>query len=321
MFRTAMTLSLFAVAPAWAGLETLFDSTSQDFGMVPHGAVQLHRFTLTNTTQQTIQVSSFRSSCKCATPKVENKTAAPGESLVVEVEYNTRTFTGPRSMTITVTFDRPRLESVQLRVSGYSRQDVVFNPSQVSFGIVPKGKPAESQVKIEYAGSEDFRIEEVIPPSGIDASVEEIYREPRKIGYMLKAKLSGETEPGEVFTNIQVKTNDGKSPIFNVPVTGTVEATLSASQDQLALGELKMGDRAVKKIILKAKEPFTLEKVTGQIDGVEVKSTDGPRTAHVIQIEYSPTKVGSVDQEILLQTTLADEEPIAVHLTATIVDK
>ncbi len=320
--RVAATiLSLVMTVPAFAGLEQLFDTTSKDFGMVPHGSVQIHRFILTNTTNSTIRVSSFRSSCKCATPKVEVKSAAPGEQIVVEVEYNTRTFTGSRSMTITVTFDQPRLESVALRVSGYSRQDVVFNPSQVSFGVVSRGKATERTLKVEYAGPDDFRIEEVIPPSGFEATAEEIYREPRKAGYNLKVKLSETASAGDLFATIQLKTNDPKTPILTVPVTGLIEANLSAAPDRLEFGEVKMGDKLVKKIVLKAKEPFTLAKVVGEIDGVSVKSTEGERTAHIVEIAYSPTHIGSIDQKILLQTSLPGEEPLAVSLSASVVEK
>jgi hypothetical protein len=321
MRAVALVVGLWVASPAFAGLETLFDTTSKDFGMVPHGSVQIHRFVLTNTTDSTIRVSSFHSSCKCATPKVEIKSAAPGEKLYVDVEYNTRTFTGHRSMTIYVSFDQPRSESITLRVSGYSRQDVVFNPSQISFGVVSKGQPAENKIKVEYAGAEDFKIEEVIPPKGIEASLEELYREPRKVGYVLNVKLPNTAAPGEVFSAIQLKTNDPKSPILTVPVTGNVEANLAAAPDKLELGQIKMGEKFTKKIILKGKEPFTLAKVSGQVDGVFVKSTEGERTAHVVQIEYSPTHIGSVDQEILLETTLPNEQPIAVRLSATVVDK
>lgn len=322
MFRTLFTLGFLAVAsPVFAGLETLFETTSRDFGMVPHGSVQIHRFVLNNTTDQVIRVSSFASSCKCATPKVDVKSAGPGESLFVDVEYNTRTFTGPRSMTITVTFDRPRYESVSLRVSGYSRQDVVVNPSQIAFGVISKGNGSEGEIKVEYAGPMDFRIQEVLPAEGIEASVEELYREPRKVGYRLNVKLPKTLAPGEIFTVVQLKTNDPKSPILTVPVTGNIEATLSAAPDKIELGQLKMGQSLTKKIIVKSKQPFTLEKVTGDVEGVLVKSTEGERTAHIIEIEYSPTKVGAIAQEILLKTTLEDEDPLAVHLTGSVVEK
>jgi hypothetical protein len=312
---------LVLVTPAMAGLEELFDGLSRDFGMVPHGSVQIHRFVLTNTTTSTIRVNSVRSSCKCATPKVEIKSAAPGEQIVVEVEYNTRTFTGSRSMTITVTFDQPRLESVALRVSGYSRQDVVFNPSQVSFGVVSRGKSTERTLKVEYAGPDDFKITEVIPPEGFEASIDELYREPRKAGYNLKVKLPESASPGNLFASVQLKTNDPKTPILTVPVTGVVEANLSAAPDHLEFGQVKMGEKLVKKIVIKAKEPFTLAKVVGDIDGVSVKSTEGERTAHIIEISYSPTHLGEIQQKILLQTSLSGEEPLAVNLSASVVEK
>lgn len=321
MFRGAFVLGLLLACPVLAGLETLFDATSHDFGSVPHGAVQIHRFTLTNTTGSTLHVSSFHSSCKCATPVVAEPTAAPGEKLFVDVQYNTQTFTGPRSMVITVTFDQPRYESIQLRVSGVSRQDVVFNPSQISLGILSKGQPANGQVKIEYAGPADWKVEEVTAADGLEVAFEQVYREPRKVGYLVKVNVPADVPAGPIFKTIQLKTNDAKMPTLSIPVTGTVEALLTAAPDRLQLGPIKMGDKLTKRIVLKGKSPFSLEKITGDVDGVNVKSTEGQKTAHIVEIEYSPTKTGKIEQEILITTTLDKDQPLPVHLTAEVVAK
>lgn len=321
MRLTAVVVGLIWVSPSLAGLESLFDSTSKDFGSVPHGSVQIHRFVLTNTTGATLRVANFYSSCKCATPSVPVKTADPGQSLTVDVEYNTRTFTGPRSMTITVNFDQPSYETVQLRVSGYSRQDVVYNPSQLSFGVVSKGATPENQIKIEYAGPLDWKIEEIANKDGLEVSFDQLYREARKAGYTVKVKLPDTLEDGPIFRFVQLKTNDPQMPILTVPVTGQVEAMLAATPDHLTLGEVKMGETLTKRIILKGKSPFSLEKVTGEVDGVLVKSTEGLRTAHVVEIEYSPTKTGKVEQEILFTTSLDKEQPLSFVLSAEVKDK
>lgn len=320
--RLAIVLvGLIWASPIVAGLESLFDSTSKDFGSVPHGSVQIHRFLLTNTTGTPIRVASFYSSCKCATPSIPVKTADPGQTLAIDVEYNTRTFTGPRSMTITVNFDQPTYETVHLRVSGYSRQDVVYNPSQVSFGVVSKGATPENQIKIEYAGPLEWKIEDVANADGLDVAFEELYRQPRKAGYTVKVKLPDTLDPGPIFKSVQLKTNDPQMPLLSIPVTGTIEAMLAATPDHLTLGEVKMGEKLTKRIILKGKSPFSLEKVTGQVDGVLVKSTDGLRTAHVVEIEYSPTQLGKVEQEILFTTSLDKTQPLAFRLSAEVREK
>lgn len=321
MFRAAFVLGLLAASPSQAGFETLFDATSHDFGAVPHGSVQIHRFTLKNTTDSTIHISSFRSSCKCATPLVPEPTAAPGESIYVEVQYNTQTFTGARSMVITVTFDKPRFETVQLRVSGVSRQDVVFNPSQISLGVLSKGQPATGQLKVEYAGPIQWQITGVASDDGLAVAFEETYREPRRVGYVVKATLPEDLAAGPLFKNIQLKTNDPGMPLLTIPVTGTIESILTAAPDRLQLGQMTMGDVLKKRIILKGKSPFTLEKVTGDVDGVLVRSTEGERTSHIVEIEFSPTKTGKIEQEILFTTTLDKDQPLPVHLSAQVAPK
>ena len=47
---------------------------------------------------------------------------------------------GAKSATVTVTIDEPFYAEVQLKVNGYIRSDVVFNPGAVEFGSVETGK-------------------------------------------------------------------------------------------------------------------------------------------------------------------------------------
>lgn len=313
----SVLLLIASVVPA-ADLSALFDSTTKDFGQVPRGSVNVHRFVLTNTTNAPIHVYGLRSSCKCATPRALTDTAAPGEQLSIEVAYDSTTFVGARSMTITVTFDRPSFQEVTLRVSGYSRQDVVFRPGRVDFGVVAKGTPAKRTVEIEYAGNQDWRLADVVTAEPLQASVQELSRTPGKVLYRVDVALEPSAPPGLMAQTLQLKTNDPSSPVLRISANATVQAMLSASPSELDLGTVDAGQTVVRKVLVRGEKPFVVDSVTGQTNGVKVLSTQGSRKVHVVNIEFTPSQAGTVEQSIKLNTDMEGEDPLSLRITATV---
>lgn len=303
-----------------SGLGDLFDSTSKDFGNIPRGSVNVHRFILTNKLDRPIHARSVSSSCKCAEPKLVSDLANPGEELVVEVAFNTTTFTGERSMTIFVTFDQPTFESVSLRVRGYSRQDVVFNPSTLDFGVLAPGTSASRAIKIEYAGRADWQITRVTPPSGLTTDLKQLYREPGRVGYELSATLPADAPVGVLSQTISLETNDPQSPMLAVQVTALIEAPLVASPSSVELGEIRVGEKVAKRVLVRGQFPFTIKSIGGETEGVQVKATEGSRKLHVLSIEYSADHPGKVVQELNLRADMGQEEILPVKIVANVVE-
>lgn len=302
-----------------SGLTDMFDSTTKDFGNVPYGSINLHRFVLKNTSNQTIRCNSARSSCHCATPKILSETAGPGEELVIEVKYDAGKFTGQRSMTISVQFAEPTYETVTLRVTGNSRQDIVLRPSLIDFGVVPQGTAPTQSVVIEYRGSRDFKIEGVSSGKFATAKLVERPRETGLISYELTATLSPLTPPGAFEGAITLKSNDTTSPVVTVLANALVEAPLSASPNALQFGSIAAGQKLVKKVLLKGEKPFTIKWVKGQDEKVlQVYCTQGERRVHLLSVEFAPTAAGKVDQVLEVQTSLVADKPLPIHLTADV---
>ena len=90
MFRFSFVLlmALAFVVPAGAadGLAALFDTQTHNFGGVPYGPSVMHSFTITNTTNQTLQIGGLRVSCGCITPSASAYTIAPGKSATVNAQ-------------------------------------------------------------------------------------------------------------------------------------------------------------------------------------------------------------------------------------------
>lgn len=302
------------VGPLAGGLGDLFDHQEKDFGNVPHGSVSVHHFVLKNTTSQDIRIASMRSTCRCASPSAPRALAKPGEELTVDVKYDATTFVGPRSMTIYVTFDLPAPEVVALRVSGYSRQDVVFNPGQIDFGVISRGAGGTQTAALEYAGALDWKVTDVRPGQWFDAKIDPMYREPGRVGYQVTVALKKDAPPGALAESITFQTNDPTSPAVQLQAAATIQAPLTASPSLLELGAVHLGEKISKKVLLRSDHPFAIQSVSGAVEGVNVQATQGERTVHVVNVDFVAQAAGKFEQTILVRTNLASESPVPIRI-------
>ena len=94
-----------ASAQQWA--RKMFKVAKHDFGTVARGSAQQFSFVLTNIYKETVHIVGVRSSCGCTSPKVTKNTLKTYEKGAILAVYNTKSFTGSKSATLTVTIDKP----------------------------------------------------------------------------------------------------------------------------------------------------------------------------------------------------------------------
>lgn len=78
-----------------------------DFGRVKEGAVLKHNFILKNESKDTLNIKDINTSCGCAVSSVKKKTVSPGESTLIEVQFDTKGYSGPTQQYIYVHTDSP----------------------------------------------------------------------------------------------------------------------------------------------------------------------------------------------------------------------
>src|ERR1700732_2306584 len=80
---------------AWT--DALFPESRHDFGMVPRGVKVKHDFLIVNRLGDLIPTRTPRASCGCTSARASARSVAPGQSVVIEAEVDTRNFVGPKS--------------------------------------------------------------------------------------------------------------------------------------------------------------------------------------------------------------------------------
>lgn len=290
-----------AFAQNWA--EKMFDVTSHDFAAVARGAKADFGFRLKNIYKETVHIAGVRSSCGCTTPTITKDTLATHESSEILASLNTKSFLGHKSATITVTFDKPFVAEVQLRVQGNIRSDVVFSPGVVQLGTVDQGAMGEQRVSVTYAGRPDWAIVDVQSTNAhFEVEMDEMSRGGGRVAYNLLVRLKGDTPAGYLNDELVIVTNDSQSSRIPLAVEGRVVSDLSVTPASLFLGDLAKGQTVTKKLIVRGSKPFKILEMNCDDDCFDFAVSDELKPIHVVEVTFSSDQVGKVEKVIHIKT-------------------
>lgn len=294
-----------ASAQPWAA--KMVNKLDHNFETVARGSDTVYKFEFTNIYKEDVHLSSVRSSCGCTTPSIENNLIKTWEKAYVVAKFNTRTFTGVHSATLTVTIDKPFPAQVQLRVHGNIRGDVVFEPGRVDFGVADQGTPIEKVVSVKYAGRSGWRLEDVRSASD-DLEVELTERptgSSTRAHYDLLVRLKASAKPGILKEQLILVTNDAQNPRIPLDVEGKVMPELSVAPTNLVFGDTPQGVTAKKRLIVKGKKPFRVLNVSCKEEGFQFKTDQQSRDRHIIDVAFTPQRsTGKLKEPIVIETDL-----------------
>lgn len=308
-------------AQDWA--QKMFTVRKHEFGTVALGSKTEYVFEFTNLYKEEVHVSSVRTSCNCTIPSVAVASAKSWEKGAIVAKFNTGGgFVGQRGATVTVTFDKPYFAEVQLSVSGFIRNDVVFNPGSVNFTDVDQGSELTRSIAVEYAGRSDWRITDVRSGnSSLEVELKEPTMTPGKVRYEMFVKLKGNAPEGRINDFLSLITNDQSTTNVKIPVEGRVMAPLTVSPQSLVLGTLKSGETVTKNVLVKAKSPFKVLQVKCEHNCFEVKpGSDEAKTVHVIPVTFTAgDSAVEIAQNIEIVTDLGKGLSTVCKATASVV--
>lgn len=325
MLRQALLTGFLVLAATGSGsgqewARKMFDVTSHDFGAVARGSKVEYRFTVTNLYVEDVHISGVRSSCGCTSPTITKQTLKTYETSEIVATFNTRTFLGQKSATLTVTFSKPFPAEAQLHVKGYIRSDVVLDPSSVDFGTISTGAGQEQTVDIQYAGRDSWELREVKSASPyLDAELIPKERAAGRVGYSLVVRLKDNAPAGYLREQLTLLTNDAKAPEFPVIVEARIEAALSVSPSPLVLGVIEPGQTITKKLVVRGKQPFKITGIVCEDDCLAVETSDESKPVHLIPVTFQAgAEPGKFEAVIHVHTDLAQGGDIDISALAEV---
>ncbi len=316
-------LALTTTASAVDWRDIAFPIKTHDFGTRAVAAKTEFRFPIVNTMSSEMHIQSVRASCGCTTPIIETEYIQPGQQGSLLARFNTGTFRGKKGATLTVIIDKPFYSEVRLEVKGYIRSDMVFHPGAIEFGTVDQGTSVTQSTQVLYAGRSDWKIQSVRSNKPwLMPSIKQTLRGEGKVNYELSVAIREDAPQGFFQDEVTVVTNDASMPTVPLPVTGSIESALTISPQSLALGTMKPGESVSKRIVVKGREPFTIETIEAEGWNVEFSGTDIPRTTHLINTTFTPTEaVGP--QKIAVKIKTGGDSSVSANalLTAHVRDR
>lgn len=300
--------SLWAMACARTqAQQPLFDEITHEFGSWPRGTTLTHQFKLTNTTKSPLHVSGLRTSCVCSTAQIGKSELQPGESTFVTATIDTKKYAGTRTFTVYVNFDRPFADEARLVASATSREDVTVEPGELLFGRIKKGTPAKATLTVKSYNT-GFQV------TGVDNDNGYILPTLTPIqgggqGYQLEVKLRDDVPVGAWHAELWLKTNDAATPKIRVPLVVEIEGTLTATPNDVALGQIKAGSKTERKVVIRSASPFKVTKIEGTDDDLQVSGGDEEeKTVQVLKVVYNANgKASDLKRQIKVTTSLAGE--------------
>ncbi len=296
-----------------------------DFGAVAKASNQVHIFEFVNSLDTTLYLTGVRTSCGCTKARILTNEVKPGETAKIEARFDTVAFSGARSATLSVGVSKrepySEYSEVRFSVKGLIRTDVVFEPGTIDFGAVAKGTPAERSLLVKYAGRHDWRVESAVcsnPNIVVDVKESMRDRSRSRTDYLLTLELSGSAPNGRFNDILTVKTNDLNNAILTVPVTGSIESPITASD--INLGMIEKGKSHEKKLIISGKEPFEIQEIISENSRLEFsRDFGGAKTLHIVVFKFNADKEGIVADDIVIRTNSEAQPELRVNFKAQVI--
>ena len=299
-------LSGVASAQSWVG--KMFETTDHDFGVVARGSDTVYKFPVKNVFKEDVVISSVRSSCGCTTASLENKELETFETGYVVAKFNTRTFTGVHSATLTVSISKPYPASIQLRVHGNIRGDVVFEPGSIDFGTVDQGTSHEKTIAVTYAGRSGWQITDVRSVEDhLQAELVQRSRSSRGATYDLLIRMTESAPAGFRKSQLVIVTNDASNPRIPIEVAADVRPELTVAPENLVLGDVEQGQSVTKRLLVRGKRPFKITAIDSGDDAFDFDAGGEPDTKQIVTVRFTAgEKLGRLRAPITIATDLGD---------------
>lgn len=224
LFTPLLTIVLFlqCAAAAFAAPTLSVDKPFFDFGTIPQGKKLDHVFTLRNKGDAPLSIHRTKSSCGCTVVNLPRTTIEPGGNVELKTTFDSTTFGGKVTKTITVETNDPANPNYTLTLTGIVSEILVVAPRQLNLGQIKAGTSGVFTVTVDNRGARPVKILSVttpMPQVKVTAGKQSI-----KPGESTPITISVAPRPEDRFLSgfIIIKTDMPGKPEITVPVYGSV---------------------------------------------------------------------------------------------------
>ncbi len=307
------------------------------FGVLPQETLGRHSWVFKNVGAGVLELRGTSKTCSCTTAELFGSDGTkeikikPGESLPLEVTFQTKHNDGSYRQSVTIGTNDPEHPSIQLTVEGTVRPAIVTMPSDPSmnFQSVSNDEPYHRKIALYSADMPDLKLNRVTSsnPALLDVVSRPLTEEETKSlkadkGYAIEVTVKPSTHLGEFAEEVLVETDHPRQPQLRFKVTGKITGPITATPETVTLRGATSSNGGTQDITLwargRASVKFQVEKLP---PGMEVTIDPSPQPAEVKGSKYRMRvrlvpgiESGRIVEEIVLKTDdpKADELRIPV---------
>ena len=303
----------------WA--QKLFKVKSHDFGTVLSGSPTVFEFELENIYEEDLHIKSVRANCGCTTPSITKSTLKTWEKGSIKARFNTGSFIGDRSATITVIIDRPFPAEVQLQVKGTVRKDIVIKPSVIDFGIVNFGDRTTRKIHVACTTNPEWEIKDVFSVSRhLEVTLKEVNRDKRGVLYEMNYSLKESAPVGMVSDEVVLVTNDPKFDHIVINTSGKVSSPVSISPKQIDFGEVNVGQTVTKKVFIRGKNALNVSNIECDSDCIKCQARKMKPNLTMLSVSFSPNAAAekNFDNKIRIESESGSNVSLGLPVSARV---
>jgi len=219
MLVTCLSLAMISES-ASAAPKIKIDSTHFDFGHTPEGLPVLHKYWAYNVGTDTLKISMVRVSCGCTSVPLNKKNLAPGDSVGLELKFDTKRFKGQISKTATVVSNDPAQPEVTLHFTsrvGLWEGAIVGNHSQIYLDTLGK---TEQTISLKNTSTSPYKISVLSPVADYMDFAISATEIPAKGEVALTFRTTPKTPLGEYNTSVTLRFEGPQTQNISIPVFG-----------------------------------------------------------------------------------------------------
>ncbi len=299
-------LALVALTTLWAlpaaAQVIQVTPSSVNFGQMGQREIRDTQITVTNIGAGRLVISDLEADCGCTVPSLGKEELAPGESTVLEIQFDSKLFVGPVLKHVTIHTNDPTHPVTEIVLSAQISAPLILRPARrrVGFPDAPSGRIQERAVTFMASDVPELKITvdgtakglfQVNTVNGIDGNPQHS---------KLEVRVPVDMPWGLQRDNVRVMTNVPEMPTVDLELSVRTIAILRINPEKINMRFKKKSKETIRLTPREGKEmPFT-------VTGAEIDLPDCTVTVDVRQPNVEVLVV-------LTGTPLAKDHPMAVE--------
>jgi hypothetical protein len=279
---------LVGLAAVLRGGPLKFEPAEVNFGTQGQGVHLEAEVKLTNTTTQTIHLLNVTSDCSCTAGEPRLRRLGPGESTIMPVGFDTRSYQGVlvRHLVVNTSAGSAELR-VKANLRAFAQWEVT--PMPVMLPTSQRRQEISAKVVVKHDGPGRFAVQ--------DATTDQPW-----LQATLGAATAGQPQAVELrklasapvgahLVQLTLRTNDPQQPVLPIKVVVSVVSPVRVSPNPIVLPAVPVGGTTTREVLVSGWEETSVPRA--KLTGGRVESL-GPRAGgdHAFSVAVTPASAG-----------------------------